>query len=220
MFSWRRNPVRSSSEGEPKASFRQVVEQAQRGESEGLSALYRQFLPGIFGYIAARVPDRSTAEDLTSEVFLQMVEGIGQLHAREEPQCAAWLFQIARATIARYYRKAEKQPTLVVLDPCTVDETISSGERDDPAFWVEAREEWGKVVQAMNSLTEEQRLVLVGRLILGYDVATVAEMIGRSVNAVKAWQFRALNSLHRYLSQQEVSGDDASRLEKPGRRKR
>src|SRR5712691_9587695 len=132
MFSWRRNLARASSEAKPKASFRQVVEQARRGEAEGLSALYRQFLPGIFGYIAARVPDRSTAEDLTSEVFLQMVEGIGQLHAREEPQCAAWLFQIARATVARYYRRAEKQPTLVVLDPFTVDEIISSGEADDP----------------------------------------------------------------------------------------
>src|SRR5437867_9570649 len=104
------------------------LDRARRGESEALSMLYRQFLPGIFGYIAARVPDRSTAEDLTSEVFLQMVEGIGQLHAQQEPQCAAWLFQIARATVARYYRKVEKQPTLVVLEPWTVDEIISSGE--------------------------------------------------------------------------------------------
>jgi len=46
---------------------------AQRGEPEALNALYRRLLPGVFAYSAARVPDRVTAEDLTSEVFLQMV---------------------------------------------------------------------------------------------------------------------------------------------------
>lgn len=230
MFSWLRNPARASLEAElpeaktpgakTPATFRQVVEQAQRGEAEGVSTLYRHFLPGIFGYIAARVPDRSTAEDLTAEVFLQMIEGIGQLHAREEPQCAAWLFQIARATVARYYRKAEKQPALIVLEAGTVDRMISSGEGDDPAFQIEVREEWEKVVQAMNGLTEEQRLVLVGRLLLGYDVATVATMIGKKINAVKALQFRALKSLQRFLKQQELAEDGAARPEQAGRRQR
>ena len=32
-----------------------------------LSALYRQLLSGVFGYIAARVPDHATVEDLTSD---------------------------------------------------------------------------------------------------------------------------------------------------------
>lgn len=51
------------------------LDAARRGESEALSILYRQFLSGVFGYIATRVPDRATAEDLTSEVFLKMVAG-------------------------------------------------------------------------------------------------------------------------------------------------
>lgn len=54
-----------------------LLNQAWRGEAVALSALYRRFLPGVFGCIAARVPDRGTDEDLASEVFLTMVEGIG-----------------------------------------------------------------------------------------------------------------------------------------------
>ncbi len=60
------------------------LDRARRGEPEALSALYRQLLPGVFGYIAARVPDRATAEDLTSDVFLQMVESISRLRANDE----------------------------------------------------------------------------------------------------------------------------------------
>src|ERR1700730_14548450 len=86
------------------------LDAARRGESEALSILYRQFLPSVFGYITTRVPDRATAEDLTSEVFLQMVEGIARLRARDEAGFLAWLLRIARATVAGYYRKREKQP--------------------------------------------------------------------------------------------------------------
>ena len=42
-----------------------LLDRARRGDSEAVSVLYHRFLPGIFGYIATRVPDRATAEDLT-----------------------------------------------------------------------------------------------------------------------------------------------------------
>src|SRR5260221_2254084 len=93
------------------------LDRARRGEPEALSAIYRRFLPGVFGYIAARVPDRATAEDLTSDVFVQMVERISRLRASDEASVAAWILQIARVTVAGYYRKREHQPAFVSLEP-------------------------------------------------------------------------------------------------------
>ncbi|GHO48852.1 RNA polymerase sigma factor [Ktedonospora formicarum] len=187
-------------------SFQEILKQARQGESEGLSLLYRRFLPGIFGYIAARVPDRATAEDLTSDVFLAMVEGIERQRYDEEVRFTAWLFRIARITVATYYRKHEKQHPTVPLDGTALggeyaaiesipDEQIEA----DPMRWAEERDEWKSVVHAMNQLTEEQRQVLVGRFLLGYDIATVAKIIGKKANAVKALQFRALKNLQRIL---------------------
>jgi RNA polymerase sigma-70 factor, ECF subfamily len=183
------------------------LDRARRGEPEALSALYRQLLPGVFGYIAARVPDRATAEDLTSEVFLKMVEGVSRLRASDEAGVAAWILQIARVTVAGYYRKREHQPELVPFEYGFEEEEEyrenqvipASDPNIDPARRAEARDEWDTVVKAINTLTEEQRQVLIGRLILGYDVATVARMIGKNANAVKALQFRALHSLQRLL---------------------
>jgi len=183
------------------------LDRARRGEPEALSALYRQLLPGVFGYIAVRVPDRATAEDLTSDVFVQMVERISQLRATDEASVAAWILQIARVTVAGYYRKRAHQPAVVSLEPSGGEEEESGASRGipdsnpslDPVRSAEARDEWDTVVKAINTLTEDQRLVLVGRLILGYDVATVARMLGKQANAVKALQFRALQRLHRVL---------------------
>lgn len=215
MISWRHSP---GSERSPQVDqpppFRCQLEQARRGEAEALSRLYRQFLPGVFGYIAARVPDRATAEDLTSEVFLKMVEGISRLRATEEARFAAWILQIARVTVAGYYRQRERQPTTVSLTPSAwegADEeqgymALSAHLlADDPAHQTEAREEWRAVVEAINQLTEEQRQVLVSRLILGYDVETVGRMLGKKGNAIKALQFRAMQSLHRLLQKKHPS---------------
>lgn len=183
-----------------------LLEQARQGDAKALSTLYNRFVSGIFGYIAMRVSDRTTAEDLTSEVFLQMIEGIHNLKARDEAGFAAWLLRIARMAVAGHYRKHARQPALVPLpgesweENQTIAPLVASDlTPGDPASWIETREEWQTVVAAINTLTEEQRHVLVGRLIMGYDVATVARMIGKKENAVKALQFRALKSLQRLL---------------------
>lgn len=193
--------------------FAHLLDHARRGESEALSALYRQFLPAVFGYIAFRVSERATAEDLTSEVFLKMVENIAQLRAHDEAGFAAWILQIARFSVAGFYRKSQKLPVSVPLESTSADSDSSgAGEgwaipathpESDPERWTEARDEWSATVKAMDMLTEEQRQVLVGRLILGYDVATVARMLGKNANAVKALQFRALQSLQRLLNKQD-----------------
>src|SRR5260370_14346068 len=103
------------------------LDRARRGEPEALSALYRRLLPGVFGYIAARVPDRATAEDLTSDVFVQMVEHISRLRASDEASVAAWILQIARVTVPGYYRTRAHQPSFVSLELRYAEPRSSSG---------------------------------------------------------------------------------------------
>lgn len=215
MVFWRRPPERSlSAQDQQQPAFHSLLDRARQGESEAISALYRRFLSGVYWYIAARVPDRYTAEDLTSEVFLEMVEGIHNVRAQDEPTFASWLFQIARITVAGYYRKHERVPPSISLETTLQEHdgdrtaVATSRPESDPVHWAEARDEWQIVVQAINSLTEEQRQVLVGRLILGYDVTTVAQMVGKKANAVKALQFRALNSLQRLLRKRNQSQEE------------
>jgi RNA polymerase sigma-70 factor, ECF subfamily len=183
-----------------------LLKDAQQGDSDALSVLYRRFLPAIFGYIATRVPQRTIAEDLTSDVFLQMVEGIHALRARDEASFAAWLLQIARMTVAGHYRKRERQPQTFSLPDEDAEEEgqlfVDQHPENNPALQAETREDWMRVVQAMNQLTEEQRRVLLGRFLMGYDGETIARMIGKKSNAVRALQFRALQSLHRLLGHQ------------------
>jgi RNA polymerase sigma-70 factor (ECF subfamily) len=213
IFSWRSIGSVLPDREKQAPVFEQMLVCAKKGDREAITALYQHFVSGVFGYIAARVPDRPTAEDLTSEVFLKMIEGIGKVRTTEEAGIAAWLLKIARVTVAGYYRQREKQPEFISLTPVNgeADAGISEGYTPfvnhpdtDPVLCSEAREDWDAVVRAINCLTEEQRQVLVGRLILGYDLATVARMMGKQANAIKALQFRALQSLNRLLAKKET----------------
>ncbi len=194
------------------SAFGEILQWARCGDAEALSTLYRQFLPAIFGYIAARVPDRDTAEDLTSEVFLKMVESIRRVRTNEEAGFASWLLQISRITVAGYYRKRARQPAIQRLETLAPEEQeeatslLPSNEAcSDPLDWLVAHDEWSAVVEAMNLLTEEQRQVLIARLILEYNVATVAKMLGKTTTAIKSLQFRALQSLQRLLTRQATT---------------
>ncbi len=117
MFSWQPTSQSHASDQKDRVpAFDRSLDAVRRGESEALGLLDRPFLAGVFGYMAARMPDRATTEDLTSEVFLKMVEGIGQLRASDEAVFVAWLLQIAQMTVAGYSCTDEKQPPIVPLD--------------------------------------------------------------------------------------------------------
>jgi RNA polymerase sigma-70 factor, ECF subfamily len=209
MFSWWRSSGKRAKVPEEQASsFEVQLDRAKRGEKEALSALYYQFLSLVYGIITARVPDRATAEDLTSEVFLKMVEGISQIHSADEAGFSAWMVRIARNTIAGYYRKRQTQPEVIPLETIYWEEdeqgeshALPASHPDyDPVRLLEGRERWREVKEAMSRLTDAQQQVVLYRLICGYNVATVARMLGKNPNAIKALQFRALQSLERLLN--------------------
>lgn len=177
-------------------SFKQMLKCAKKRDVDAIAYLYQHFLSGVFGYIYNRVPDRNVAEDLTSDVFLAMVDNIHKVKATNELAFAAWLFRIAHITVAGYYRAREKMPESLQKRQESLERLCS---KDDPAQHLENYEDRRSLVDAMNTLTEEQRQVLVGRLILEYDAATVGRMISKKANAVRALQFRALQSLKRIL---------------------
>jgi len=177
-------------------SFPQLLGCAKKRDPEALSTLYQHFLPAVFGSIASRAVDRSTAEDLTSEVFLKMVEGIHRVEAQSEARFAAWLFRIVKSTIAGYYHSREKGLPCSSLDSAHSAEYLCRLEDN-------TLEKQTYLAEAYCQLTEEQRSVLTGCLMMDYDAGTVGDIIGKNANAVRALQFRALRRLRHILSERK-----------------
>ncbi len=183
----------------PDLPFASVLERARALDHGALSLLYSHYLPVVRLYVLSRVRDVHLAEDVISETFLAMVDSIERVRADGEPAFAGWLLGIARNKVVDHYRRRAALPTIQGM-VAPWEEPAAEAEAGDPLNVVTARESWTEVVAALQRLTEEQRIVVLYRCVLGYATEDVARLMDRQPGAVRALQFRALASLARLLA--------------------
>jgi RNA polymerase sigma-70 factor (ECF subfamily) len=181
-------------------TFEQALTRARTRDAEAISLLYRRFLPVVYRFLLLRVGDVPSAEDLTSETFFAVMEGIARVRAQDELGFASWILGIARNKLAQHFRRRARGREIPMAFPDGA-EPASTAEEDDPLAVLTARERWAEVVAALNLLTAEQRTVLLHRCILGESTDTVAHLLGKPANAIYGLQFRALAALARHLKE-------------------
>ena len=79
--------------------------------AELFGRLYEQYLPRIFQYVSYRVGDRTTAEDLTSDIFNKALTNFTRYDSRKA-SFSTWIFSIARNTLIDYYRGRSREQKL------------------------------------------------------------------------------------------------------------
>ena len=70
--------------------------------------IWHEVRQSLRAFIAKRVTDEASVEDLSQEVFVRMQRGLGGL--KHESRLVAWIYQIARHAIIDYYRARNRQP--------------------------------------------------------------------------------------------------------------
>jgi RNA polymerase sigma-70 factor, ECF subfamily len=78
-----------------------------RSGAPDAAAVWDDFHGRLLAFIARRVPDRDSAEDILQEVMLRIHRHAGELE--DSAAIAAWVHQIARNAIADHYRRAPVQ---------------------------------------------------------------------------------------------------------------
>lgn len=168
---------------------RRVIERAREGDAGALTELYEQHYESIWNYFVYRVGDRALAEDLTSEVFVRMVRYLAGYRLSGRP-FLAWLYTIARNLLIDERRKGGQ----ATLEP--LEEGLCS-DNPGPQAWVDGRLRVRQLASALQSLTETQRQVIIGRFIEERSISEVATLLHRSEGSVKALQHRGLAALRR-----------------------
>ncbi|PZC45241.1 MAG: RNA polymerase sigma-70 factor, ECF subfamily [Chloroflexi bacterium] len=172
---------------------------AQKGESSAFEALYDHFYDQIFRYIVFKTSDSSTAEDLTEDVFLRMLESIKKFKPQGHP-FSSWLFRIAHNRVIDHYRKQGRDRN-VPLD--TILSTVGDSQTTLDNY-VETKLAMREVNQAMAQLTELQREVLNLRFAGGLSIKETAETVKRNENSVKALQHSAVKKLRVLLQPNQL----------------
>ncbi len=172
----------------------ELVCRAIQHDREAFGRLYDLYADRIYKYIYYRIGNATEAEDLTEEVFVKSWEAIGRF-TWQERSLAAWLFRIAHNLVVDHFRGRRETIPLEEWSP-------GQGEAPDPETAIERREILRALREAIGRLTEEQRQVILLRFIEGYSSQEVARIMGKSDEATRALQYRALASLQRLLGQE------------------
>jgi len=171
------------------------VHRAQQGDKEAFAQLYESHFDKIYRYVVLRIGNKTEAEDVTQQVFLNALQSIRSFKWKGIP-FSAWLFRIAHNLVVDYLRKAKK----VVITP--LDE--SSARSDSNLQLVaEQRLDIEQLISATKRLTRAQREVISLRFAGELSVAEAAKVMGKSEGAVKALQHSAIIALRKSLMRAE-----------------
>ncbi|MBN1259450.1 MAG: sigma-70 family RNA polymerase sigma factor [Anaerolineae bacterium] len=167
------------------------VKQARQGDPKALESLYNRYVDEVFRYMLYHTGDSAVAEDLTAEVFAGMLTSIQRYKERGRP-FAAWLFSIARARRADYWRRVHRQAEHEIV--LSEDfEIMLPGATPEDRFAYEG------LVQALEYLTASEREVIILRFAGGLNNGEIAQVVHSNANAVKSKMRRALMKLRGVL---------------------
>lgn len=172
----------------------QLIQQAQQGDQAAIAQLYQMHAQQIYRYVAYRVPTQADAEDITADVFIKMLEGLRSYRLTGAP-FEAWLYRIASARVADFHRRGRRRPQT------ELSETLSTSD-PSPEEQLHAEQEVAVLRHALSGLGSDQQEILVLRFVERKSHQEVAEILGKTVSAVKSIQHRALVQLAARLGMQ------------------
>jgi len=172
-----------------------LVQRAKQYDQQAFTELYEAYFEKIYRYIVLKIGDRTEAEDMTQQVFLNALKSISSYKWKGTP-FSAWLYRIAHNQVVDYFRRKSKRPTTSLDDSLS----ISNGKREsNPQSITEHSFDIEQLLSATGKLTEAQREVISLRFSSELPTAEVAKIMGKSQGAIKALQHSAILALRKTL---------------------
>jgi RNA polymerase sigma-70 factor (ECF subfamily) len=177
---------------------------ARRGNKQAIGEIYEQYFPSVYQFLRLHVELPQTAEDLASEVFFALVDHLGKASGPQQ-SLRGWLFKVARNKLFRLRKRRARMPVT------TLDDWLPAN--DDLELDLLQLNTVEQMRIALRQLVPEQQEVLILRFSEELSLEETAQMMDKSVSAVKSLQFRAIESMRRVLrGSRDVNSFDADPL--------
>lgn len=151
---------------------------------------YQTFFEGVSRFMAARIADPQTAEDLTSQTFLRVFRHWPP-RSLVKAAVGAWTFQIARNILTDYYRAQGRQAT-VALNDADEMQGHQAAHEDEQLQKIILQTAWAE-------LSAKDRHLLTLRT-QGYTNKEMAERLNLSEDAAAQAVYRALKRLQKKVN--------------------
>ncbi len=162
-----------------------------RTSYNAFALLYRRHYDAIFKYCVHRLFDRHTAEDITSQVFLKVVEKFHRFEG-DERQFHNWLYKIATNAVNEHLRKCGRQKAALKI----LKEQSNTNNRTFEDGTI-------KLVilkQAMLKLKPRYQTIIALRFFENLKLTEIAEVLESNPGTVRSQLARALTKLRKKIN--------------------
>lgn len=178
-------------EAEGRGLERRAIARAKAGDWDALHYLYVRYADDVQRFVQSIVRDHHEAEDITQNVFAKLMKAIHKYEEREVP-FAAWILRVARNAALDHLRSKRQIP---------VEEVRVTDDGDDQMASERAR----SLKEALASLPEAQRQVLVLRHIAGLSPNEIAERLGKTEPSIQGLHHRGRAALKDALRELDMA---------------
>ena len=173
--------------------LRQEVKRAARGDGDAAGLLFDHYYPRVYRYALSKLNRAQDAEDVAAETFARVLRRLDRFRWRGAG-FEAWIFRIAYNLIVDNYRGSGRE-RLTDDDNDEAQETTP----EDLYFQTETASELSKM---LNTLSPDQKEVLLLRFAAGLDTDEICRVMGRNPNAIRQLQFRAIETMRQRMPQE------------------
>ncbi len=174
-----------------KKEERELVERAIKRDTEAFGKLYDMHISRVYRHVYYMVGSAAEAEDLAAQAFLQAWTAIERYQIRGAP-FVSWVMRIAHNLGVSHLRSRKPGAELP-------EALVDQSREGNPEDVLQRQAEGDRVREAILQLRDEHRRVIILRFVQDLDYREVAEIVGKSVPAVRVIQHRALNALRKQM---------------------
>jgi len=170
-----------------------LVEKARTGNKNSLEQLVDYFYGDIFRMVYYRIPSRMDAEDLTQEIFMQMIKSL--LNLKDSSLIRPWLFRLALNRIRDFHRKKSILSFFGSTGEIDVDVQVKSDNHPDPIKNLMQKEFKLQFQKFTESLSRWEREVFILRFLDQLEIKEIVQILKKNENTVKTHLYRAVKKL-------------------------
>lgn len=174
--------------------FNKEAEKMQKGDKAAAERIFNDFSPKVFRFFMIRTGQRETAEDLTQEVFLKLVDKVDTFDSNAG-NFAGWFWQIAKNTLIDYFRQKKS----VSLDPEMIEKKSLTEKHNITEKSFLAKIEVEEVLKIVGNFGEEEQEIFSLRFLSEMSYKEISRLVNKSEGNLRVITHRIIKKIQKNI---------------------
>jgi RNA polymerase sigma factor (sigma-70 family) len=183
----------------------ELVSLYQQGNQQAFAVLLNRYKSKVYSTVYMIVRDRYTAEDITQDVFVKVVDKLRSGAYVESGKFAPWIMRMAHNAAIDIFRKHKRNPHIRMEDGSSVFNSLSFSTSNAESVQIKT-EMHQKLRDHIKNLPQTQKEVLLMRHFAQMSFQEIADFTGVSINTALGRMRYALINLRKQL-ENEIAYD-------------